>query len=277
VAGSNGFAGDVALSVAGLPAGAGASVVPTLVPGGAGTAQVTVGTPASVAPGTYPLTLTGTSGALVRTAPVTLVVSPPPDFGLTVTPAALTVVSGGTGAATVGVAALDGFAADIALSVTGLPAEVGTATVNPAVVSVAGTAQLLVTVRADAPAGSYPVTVTGAGGGRSHTGAVTVVVPVRDISVSVSPASRTVTRPNAISYTVTVSPVNGFTGSVSLAVSGLPYRSTAVLSTSPLPVPGSRTLTIRTTTSTTRGTVTLTVTATAGTLSRQATATLLVR
>ena len=178
MAGRNGFAGDVALSVAGLPAGAGASVVPAVVPGGAGTAQVTVGTPASLAPGTYPLTLTGTSGALVRTAPVTLVVSPPPDFGLTVTPAALTVVSGGTGAATVGVAALDGFAADVALSVTGLPAEVGTATVTPAVVSVAGTAQLLVTVRADAPAGSYPVTVTGTGGGRSHTAAVTVVVPV---------------------------------------------------------------------------------------------------
>ena len=277
VAGSNGFAGDVALSVAGLPAGADAAVVPAVVPGGAGTAQVTVGTPASLAPGTYPLTLTGTSGALIRTAPVTLLVSPPADFGLTVAPAALTVVSGGTGAATVGVAALDGFAADVALSVTGLPAEVGTAAVTPAVVSVAGTAQLLVTVRTDAPAGSYPVTVTGTGGGRSHTAAVTVVVPARDIAVSVSPASRTVTRPNSTSYTVTVSPLNGFTGSVSLAVSGLPYRSTATLSTTPLPVPGSRTLTIRTTMSTTRGTFTLTVTATAGTLSRQATATLVVR
>ena len=87
VAGSNGFAGDVALSVAGLPAGASASVVPAVVPGGAGTAQVTVGTPTSVAPGTYPLTLTATSGALVRTAQVTLVVSPPPEFGLTVAPA----------------------------------------------------------------------------------------------------------------------------------------------------------------------------------------------
>jgi subtilisin family serine protease len=277
VAGSNGFADGVALSVAGLPAGAGASIVPAVVPGGAGTAQVTVGTPASLAPGTYSLTLTGTSGALVRTAPVTLVVAPPPDFGLTVTPAALTVAAGGTGTATVGVAALNGFAADVALSVTGLPAEVGTAAVTPAVVGVAGTAQLPVTVRADAPAGSYPVTVTATGGGLSHTAAVTVVVPPRDIAVSVSPASRTVTRPNSTSYTVTVSPVNGFTGSVSLTVSGLPYRSTAVLSATPLPVPGSRTLTIRTTTGTTRGTFTLTVTATAGTLSRQATVTLVVR
>jgi len=108
-------------------------------------------------------------------------------------------------------------------------------------------------------------------------GAVIVTVPVRDIAVSVSPASRTVTRPNSTSYTVTVSPINGFTGSVSLGVSGQPYRSTVVLATGPLPVPGSRTFTIRTTTSTTRGTVTLTVTATAGTLSRQATATLTVR
>jgi subtilisin family serine protease len=277
VAAANGFASDVALSVAGLPAGTTSSAVPAVLPGGAGTAQVTIGTSASLAPGTYPLTLTGTSGATVRTAPVTLVVSPPPDFSLTATPAALTVVAGTTGTATVGVGALTGFASDVALSVAGLPAAAGTAAVSPPVVGVGGTAQLSVTALSGAPAGSYPVTVTGTGGGRTHTAGVTVVVPPPDLTVSVSPASRTVTRPRSTTYAVTVGPVNGATGPVSLAVTGLPKGSTATLSVNPLPLPGSCTLTVRTTTGTTRGTFTVVVTATAGTLSRQASATLVVR
>lgn len=76
---SNGFTGDVALSVAGLPAHEGdAAVFPAVVPGGAGTATVTVSTRADAVPGSYPLTVTATSGTLSHAAPVALTITPPP-------------------------------------------------------------------------------------------------------------------------------------------------------------------------------------------------------
>jgi subtilisin family serine protease len=278
VAGINGFSSDVSLSLTGLSGSqASIDITPAVIPGGSGTAQVTVSTAATIAPGTYPLTVTGTTGSTTRTASVSLLVSPPPDLGITATPTSLTAVAGTAAAATVGVSSFNGFAGDVALSLTGLPAAVGSATFTPAVVSAAGSAQLTISTLTSAPSGSYPLTVTGSSGATSHSAALTLVVPPRDFALSVSPASRTVTRPNATTYAVTVSPLNGFAGNVSLTVSGLPYRATATLSPNPVATPGTATLTVRTTPSTTRGTFTVRVTGTSGSLTHQATATLVVR
>jgi hypothetical protein len=66
----SGFANPIGLTVTGLPAGATASFSPTSVTGvGSSVLTVTVGT--STPYGSYPLTVTGTSGPLVRTLPVT--------------------------------------------------------------------------------------------------------------------------------------------------------------------------------------------------------------
>ncbi len=48
-----------------------------------------------------------------------------------------------------------------------------------------------------------------------------------DFSLSASPATQTVVQGNGTSYTVTVSPSNGFTGSVGFSVSGLPSGANA--------------------------------------------------
>ena len=82
-----GFAGDVSLSLAGLPAAAGTATFSPPVVTTAGTAQLTVSTASGAANGTYPLTITGTSGPTGHSAFATLVLSPPPDFGLTALPA----------------------------------------------------------------------------------------------------------------------------------------------------------------------------------------------
>ncbi|MDQ2960052.1 MAG: PQQ-dependent sugar dehydrogenase [Candidatus Dormibacteraeota bacterium] len=83
VTATNGFAGNVALSVGGLPAGAAGSFAPTAV-AGAGTATLSVTTAGTTPAGSYPLTITGTSGALSHTASVTLVVTAA-SSGLSVT------------------------------------------------------------------------------------------------------------------------------------------------------------------------------------------------
>src|SRR6202008_4979512 len=106
----NGFGGDGTLPPPGLSAAqASWSFSPATVAGGAGSAQLSVTTAASLAPGTYPLTITGTSGTSTRSARVALVVPQPPDFSLAATPATRTAAPGAGAVYTVSTAAAGGF------------------------------------------------------------------------------------------------------------------------------------------------------------------------
>jgi subtilisin family serine protease len=268
VSAANGFTGDVSLSLSGAPG----SFDPPVIAGGTGTAQLTVSSATTL--GSYPLTITGTSGSRTHNAYATLVVSAPPDFGLTASPASRTVNAGGVAGYAVGVTAKNGFTGTVSFSVSGLPASVGSAAFNPATVTAAGTAQLTVTTVPGAPGGSYPLTVTATSGSLVRSVGVTLVVVARDFALSASPSSVSVPRNQNASYTVSVSALGGFTGAVSLAVSGVPSGGSASLAPNPVGVPGSSTLTVR---SGTRGTFTLTVTGTSGALTHQVTVTLTVR
>jgi hypothetical protein len=86
-----------------------------------------------------------------------------------------------------------------------------------------------------------------------------------DFSLSASPSSLTVKQGTSGSSTITVNPVNGFTGSVTLSASGLPSGVTASFSTNP--TTSTSTLTFSAATTATTGTFTVTVTGTSGTLS----------
>jgi subtilisin family serine protease len=274
----NGFTGDVSLALGGLPESqASWSFSPPVIAGGSGSAQLTVSTATSIAAGTYPLTITATSGAIVHSAAATLVVTAPPDFSLSATPASQNVVAGAGATYTVGAASLNGFAGDVALSLTGLPSGVGTASFSPPVIAGAGSSQLTVTTLPAAPGGTYPLTITGTAGGLTHTVAVTLVVSARDFALSVTPSSVTISRGKSAMYTVGVSVAGGSVGNVSLAVAGLPAGATAVFSPNPVGSPGSSALTVKTKSSTRRGTYTLQITGTSGSLVHGATATLTVR
>jgi hypothetical protein len=98
-----------------------------------------------------------------------------------------------------------------------------------------------------------------------------------DFSIAASPASQTVTRGSSTTYTVTVGALNGFTGTVSLSVSGLPSRTTATFNPSSIAGSGSSTLTITTANKTPAGTKTLTITGTSGSLSHSTQVTLVVQ
>jgi subtilisin family serine protease len=278
VAPVNRFSGDVSLTLGGLSESRAAwSFSPPVITGGSGSAQLTLSTATSIAAGTYPLTITTTSGATVHSAPATLVVTAPPDFTLSATPTSQNVVAGAGATYAVGVASLSGFADNIALSLAGLPSGVGTASFSPQVVTGAGSAQLTVTTSPTAPGGTYPLTITGTAGGVTHTAAVTLVVSARDFALSVSPSSVTILRGKTAKYTTGVAVVGGSVGKVSLAVAGLPAGTTAVFSPNPAGSPGSSTLTVKTTASTRRGTYSLRITGTSGSLVHEAPATLTVR
>ncbi|MEV0411146.1 glycosyl hydrolase family 18 protein [Streptomyces sp. NPDC050448] len=72
----SGTAHTVALTASGAPAGVTATLDPASVTAG-GSARLTVAASASAAPGTYPITVTGTAGGLTHTAAFTLTVSGP--------------------------------------------------------------------------------------------------------------------------------------------------------------------------------------------------------
>jgi hypothetical protein len=95
-----------------------------------------------------------------------------------------------------------------------------------------------------------------------------------DFSLSASPASLTITQGTSGTSTITVTPLNGFTGSVTLSASGLPAGVTAGFGTNP--TTGSSVLTLTASSTATTGTSTVTVTGTSGTLTHTTTISLTV-
>jgi subtilisin family serine protease len=160
----NGFRGDVALSFSGLdPSQASASLSPSVVAGGNGSATLTVQTAAGLAPGTYPLRVTATAGALTRNAAMSLQVSGPPTFTLDATPPANTVALGGTASYTLAVAAQNGFAGNVTLSVSGLPSGArATFSANP--VKGAGSSVMKIVTTGGTRRGTFTLTVSGTSG-----------------------------------------------------------------------------------------------------------------
>jgi subtilase family serine protease len=112
------------------------------------------------------------------------------------------------------------------------------------------------------------VTATNASGSPSKDSAAVGPVasaPAADFSLSASPSSQSIRRGRSTSYTVTITPLNGFKSAVSLSVAGLPAGVTA--SFSPVSATTSSTLTVRTSSATPSGTSTLTIKGTSGSLS----------
>src|SRR5437773_967124 len=95
-----------------------------------------------------------------------------------------------------------------------------------------------------------------------------------DFALSASPSSQTVTAGGATSYSVAISPTGGFSGQVTLSVSGLPSGANG--SFSPNPASSSATLSVTTSTSTLAGTYTLTISGVSGSLTHTVTVTLVV-
>jgi uncharacterized membrane protein len=211
----------------------------------------------------------------VRTASVTLVVNAP-DFSVAASPSSASTSPGGTVSYSVSVGSSGGFSGSVSLSVSALPAG-ATATFTPASVVAPGSATFSVATSTSASPGSYPLTITGTSGSLVRTTSVTLIVNPPDFALSISPGSRNVSRGGSTSYTVSVSSLSGFTGTVTLSVSGLPQGATASFNPSSVTGTGSSTLKVQTTSSTSLGKATLVVTGTSGSTSHRATASLTVK
>jgi len=99
-----------------------------------------------------------------------------------------------------------------------------------------------------------------------------VTIAVADFSVAASPSVRNIGRGTTTNYTITVTPVGGFKGGVTLSVTGLPSGTSVSFSSNPLslisPSSSSATMTVTTSSTTPIGSYTLTVKGTSGSLQR---------
>ena len=265
----SGFTGTIALSASGLPIGTTATFNPASVTGGQG-ATLTITTNSTTPLGSSTFTLTGTSGSLVHSATLTLTVAAPPDFSVSATPSSYTVNPGGTATYTVSASALNGFTGTISLSAAGLPTGT-TASFSPASITPGISSVLTVSTTSGTPLGSSTLTITGTASPLTHTATVSLVVSANpDFSISGTPASSSVAQGSSAPYSVSVAGLNGFSGTVSLSVSGLPTGATSSFIPASIGAGASSTMTIGTAANTPVGTSTLTITGTSGSLSHTA-------
>ena len=271
----NGFSGTVALGVSGLPSGATGSFSPGSI-SASGSSTLSISTAAATPPGTYQLTISGTSGSLSHSTTVSLTVGAAADFSLSASPASRSVTAGSGTSYTATVGALNGFSGTVALGVSGLPSG-ATGSFSPGSISASGSSTLSISTAAATPPGTYQLTISGTSGSLSHSTTVSLTVgAAADFSLSASPASRSVTAGSGTSYTATVGALNGFSGTVALGVSGLPSGATGSFSPGSISASGSSTLSISTAAATPPGTYQLTISGTSGSLSHSTTVSLTV-
>jgi hypothetical protein len=168
----NGFSDPVTLAVSGLPSGANGSFSPNPA---TATSTLSVSTTAATPPGSYPLTISGTSGSLSHSTSATLVVSGGGggDFTLSAAPASQSVPRGGSTTYTITVNPSGGFTGAVTLSASGgQPGSTYSFNPNPTT----STSTLTVQTNAAGSAGTFTITITGTSGSLVHTTTVTISV-----------------------------------------------------------------------------------------------------
>ena len=140
---------------------------------------MTIAVGASTPTGTYPITVTGNGGGVQQNTTVTLTVTAQQqaNFTISASPSSLSIQQGNQGTSTITTSISGGFNSAITLSASGVPSGT-TVSFNPNPIPApgAGTSTMSITVGSGTPAGTYPITVTGNGGGIQQNTTVTLAV-----------------------------------------------------------------------------------------------------
>ena len=225
---SGGFKGNIAVTLAGLPAGASASIGGITYPSTSN--QQIIQTANTTPAGSSTLTFTGTSGSLTHNAAATLVVTAlPPDFTLSSSANGLSITQGNSGSVGITVGSFNGFTGTVSFTTAGLPSGV-TALYNPTSVTGSGSSTLTLSAISTSAPGVYSLTITGTSGSLNHSVGLTLYLNAAGsgFSVSISPTSQT----------ATPSPINGtFDASATIVVTGTTGFSDLVSFTASVPMP----------------------------------------
>jgi subtilase family serine protease len=178
---SGGFDSAVGLTASGQPTGVTATFSPTSIAApGSGTSKLTLAVASTTTAGTYTITVTGTGGGITHAATISLTVTAATagTYTISVSPTSGYLYQGQSGYAVVTVKGSGGFDSAVALSATGIPSGV-TGSFSPTSITGSGTSDFTLTVSEAAPAGTYPITITGNSGSTSHSATLTFEVVAR--------------------------------------------------------------------------------------------------
>lgn len=133
-----------------------------------------------------------------------------------------------------------GFTGTASLSFDGLQSIPGaTAAWSATSINTSGSSTFTITTGSTTPPGTYPVTLLANSGNLTRTVTVSLVVPATDFSISPTPASATVKQGQSASYTLSLSPANGFNQSVALSCAVTPPGPNCSITPQTVPVSGS--------------------------------------
>jgi subtilase family serine protease len=176
---TGGFNAAVTLSYSTLPSGVTASFNPSSFTSGSGNSTLTFTVSTTAAAGTYPITIKGTSGAMTETTTVNLTVTAPVvgSFSISVSPSSGYLMIGYSGYAVVTTTATGSFNSAVALSVSNLPTGV-MYSFTPASIAApgSGTAHFNLYASTSSRTGTYPITITGVGGGVTKSTTLTLTI-----------------------------------------------------------------------------------------------------
>lgn len=254
LAGSNGFSGSVTLSSSITPTGLNATFNPTVV-------QISRTSPnsnvtfASLKGGVYTVHISATSQGITRMSSLTVKVQ---DFSLTASATNLAALVGTNATSTITMLGLNGFSGTVNISVS---ASAGL-TATPTTKTITGTFGTFTLTLKGSQAGNYVANVTGVDGALSHT--VTVHLNVTDFTIGANPS--TIGPANVgvgVNSTITITAVNGFTGTVNLSPIS-PSGLTVTFTPSSITGSGTSIMTVK---GSSAGTFTITVKGSIGSLS----------
>jgi uncharacterized membrane protein len=278
---SGGFNSAITLSTSGVPSGTNVSFNPNPIPApGNGSSTMTITVGSSTTPGTYPITVTGTGSGIQQNTTVTLTVTAAQNFTISASPPSLSIQQGNQGTSKITSAISGGFNSSITLSTSGVPSGTSVSfNPNPIPAPGNGSSTMTITVGSSTAPGTYPITVTGKGGGIQQNTSVTLTVTAaQNFTISASPSSLSIQQGNQGTSRITTAISGGFNSAITLSTSGVPSGTSVSFNPNPIPAPGngSSTMTITVGSSTTPGTYPITVTGKGGGIQQNTTVTLTV-
>jgi hypothetical protein len=223
-----GFNGAVTVTVEGLPAAV--TVAPATIAAGATSTTLTFTAALAAVVASTPVTVRASAtGVTSQTAALNLTVTSAPvqpSITISLNPAALSVVQGGSGNFTVNLIRAGGFTGAVTLTAENLPT--GVTIAGGTIPAGATSAQLTVNAAANAATTLSTITIRAAGTGvaaQTAALALTVTAPP-SIAISLTPAGVSVPQGGSANFTVNVARAGGFTGAVTLTAEGTPPNVT---------------------------------------------------
>ncbi len=190
------------------------------------------------------------------------------DFSLRVDPTIQTILVGEKANYAVMVTAIGDFDDRVELALYGLPSNMRAA-FHPDSEECPFDSTLEIVTDSKASPGAYTLNITGSSRRKIHFTLVTLVlvskgIPSADFSIAASPSSLTIDPGQNAQYAVTLTSLNGFSGNISLSLTGAPSDSTSSFDPEEVSLDGkkvaSSTLSVSTKQSTAPGTYTLVIT-----------------